>query len=383
MLKSSAKSAITVGGARDARLSWIDSARGLTILLVIYGHVVIGLFDAHLIGRTGFLGVSSNFLYTFHMPTFMFLAGLFIEQRVASGRRRFIRSILPTVVWPYFVWGTLVLLTMHFGSGVRNAAGTMTFGWSLLWTPIAWLWFLWALALYHLLTVLIPSRGTGLLLVAMMVYPIELMIPLSEFAQQLAHFLPFYALGVFLAPRILLPRTPDWTLPAAALLALGIAAYGLHRAGLPPWSVAAFPAAIAGTVLICSLSMLPPLRDNAVLIYLGRRSLPIYICHIFFLSLVRVVLVRVAGETAPAVHVPIEFAAGVAGPLALYWVASRLGVTVLAGFGKPVGKPAVERRRTWPAALATRVAQINRDAGQFVARTGTAIRTSGRRRQAS
>ncbi len=366
--------AVVIG--RDARLSWIDSARGTTILLVIYGHVVLSLINAQLITRGGVLGRSGDLLYTFHMPTFMFLAGLFIEQRVASGRRRFLRSILPTVVWPYLVWGALALLAMRFGGSVRSPVGTVEFGWPLLWTPIAWLWFLWALALYHLLTVLLPSRGTGLLLVAMMVYPVELMIPLSPFAQQLTHFLPFYALGVFLAPRILLPRTPDWTLPAAALAALLVAAYGLYHAGLGPWSVAAFPAAIAGTVFIGSLSMLAPFRDNAMLIYLGRRSLPIYVCHIFFLTLVRILLVRVAGITAPIVHVPLAFAAGVAGPLALYWIAARLGLTVLAGFGKPVGAPGTERRRTLPAGFVPRGGGVRRPAA--VTAFPAASRTSGR-----
>lgn len=382
MSRPSTNVASTVTGG-DTRLGWIDSARGVTILLVIYAHVVISLFDAHLIGRTGFFGMSSNLLYTFHMPTFMFLAGLFIEPRVAGGRRRFMRSTLPTVIWPYFFWGTLVLLTMHFGSSVRNAAGTLEFGWALLWTPIAWLWFLWALALYQLLTVLIPSRGTGLLLVAMMVFPLELLVALPPFPQQLAHFLLFYALGVFLAPRILLPRTPDWTLPVAALAALLVAAYGLYRAGIGPWQVAAFPAAIAGTVFICSLATQKPFRSNRVLIYLGRRSLPIYVCHIFFLSAVRVMLVRVCGTTSTAVHIPLEFAAAVVGPLALYWIAVRIGVTVLVGFGKPVGEPRIACNPTRPVALASLAGGVSHHAARLSTLFGLVSQTPDRRRPVS
>ena len=319
------------------RCGWLDSARGFAIILVVYAHVVISLFDAHLIGRDGFLGLSSNFMYTFHMAAFMLMAGLFVDQRLAAGRRSFLRSIVPTLVWPYLVWGSLALLAMHFGHSVRNAAGTVEFGIHLLWTPIAWLWFLWALTLYHLLAAIVPGRGIGLFVVGCILYPLDLFIELPPFVQQLTHFMLFYALGVVLAPRILALREGQhgqWA--AGAVIILISAAYALYCVGLGPWSAAALPAALAGTALIFFLAL--QTRDGGAVAFLGRRSLPIYICHMFFLAAARIILVRWFGITAAAVHVATEFTVGIAGPLVLYWMAERLHLTVAAGFGKPIGQ---------------------------------------------
>src|SRR5262249_26319087 len=71
-----------VRAAARERVQWVDAARGLAILLVVFGHAAGGLIDAS--GSDSALPLRYLFLgvYTFHMPVFFFLSGLFVEQRL-------------------------------------------------------------------------------------------------------------------------------------------------------------------------------------------------------------------------------------------------------------------------------------------------------------
>lgn len=57
------------------RIDWQDSARGFGILLVVYGHVVRGLFQSDILTSPAWARADFA-IYTFHMPLFFFLSGL-------------------------------------------------------------------------------------------------------------------------------------------------------------------------------------------------------------------------------------------------------------------------------------------------------------------
>lgn len=55
------------------RVTWIDLAKGLTILLVVFGHVIIGLFDSHVYTGTiqsQLLGMGTSHLSLSHARIF-------------------------------------------------------------------------------------------------------------------------------------------------------------------------------------------------------------------------------------------------------------------------------------------------------------------------
>jgi fucose 4-O-acetylase-like acetyltransferase len=319
------------------RLGWIDAARGLAIILVIYGHVIISSIDAGQLPPHG--GWASNvfFIYTFHMPAFMFLTGLFVQERLQRGLGKFLRPLVPTLVWPYLVWGAIALLAERLGGGLRSQVDTSAVDISLLWTPIAWLWFLWALALFHGLAAVLRGWPMALLLLGLMVAPLESVVKLAAFPHQLSHFLMFYALGVVMGPAVTrMQKPPGLLMPVAAAGATLVLALLALRSGQDYWSVAAIPAAIAGSVFLISLAMQPAVQNSRLVTFLGQRSLALYVNHIFFITATRIVLVRVFGVTRFPMILGAALAAALIGPLVVFAVASRLGVTVLAGLGKPV-----------------------------------------------
>lgn len=57
---------------------WVDYAKAIGILLVVYGHVVRGLLNGGIITENvAFHELVDSIIYTFHMPLFFFCPGCF------------------------------------------------------------------------------------------------------------------------------------------------------------------------------------------------------------------------------------------------------------------------------------------------------------------
>lgn len=82
------------------RIQWVDVAKGWGIIFVIYGHVA-----------NDFL---STWLYTFHVPLFFFLSGLFFNP--TKNPTDFCHSKVKGLLLPYVMLGIpIFLINLHFG----------------------------------------------------------------------------------------------------------------------------------------------------------------------------------------------------------------------------------------------------------------------------
>lgn len=90
----------------STRVSYIDQLKGIAILLVVLAHVV-GYNDC----RDSFLW---RFIYSFHMPLFMFISGYIaqmtfrIEDIGWINALLFIRKKFRTLLFPMVVWGVVI-----------------------------------------------------------------------------------------------------------------------------------------------------------------------------------------------------------------------------------------------------------------------------------
>lgn len=317
------------------RVEWVDAMRGIGISLVILFHVIVSLRDARLIPADGFAGYVIFTIFTFAMPVFMFLAGLFVQRRLQRGVIAFLRPIGTTIIWPYLLWGAFILIAEWLGRGVRNPVDTSAVDITLLWTPIAWLWFLWALAIYHLIAAAIGRFPFALIAAGVAALLGDSILTLPRFGHQLAHFLIFYAAAVAFGPTLIRHVLPPKVGIGAALLLLPLS-WVAAVTEPDPWSLIATGAAIAGTV--ATVAAAQALGSNKVLIFLGRRSMPLYVSHIFFITATRIAIAKMLGVTEFIVLFPICLAAGFCGPIILLRAAERLHIVTLMGFGSPVLK---------------------------------------------
>ena len=100
------------------RLEYIDVAKGISILLVVMGHVVAMCYEDFLQNRLllppkGIL--FWNFIYSFHMPLFMMVSGFVAFNPIKSYPLKEILKRVVQYIIPFIVVGTMLFL---FNDGV-------------------------------------------------------------------------------------------------------------------------------------------------------------------------------------------------------------------------------------------------------------------------
>ncbi|WP_448994879.1 acyltransferase family protein [Novosphingobium sp.] len=338
----------TVAGARSGRVAWLDTARGIGILLVVAGHALGGLIDSPL-GEGFGQGRSLFFaIYTFHMPLFMMLSGVMVSARLAKSPARFRNRLLSGIVWPYFLWSSFQLTVIAaMGSLVNQPLGDY-FGTlaSLPWHTVSQFWFLYALFLLHVLAM--GTLGTlgreGFLILCLALKPLAQIVALPEVLHLAANHALFYGIGVWLTPDGLKAIAVDRPLGfrigmvfiAVALLwlVLGVANSFDATRQLPTakaaaiaflaWRHEALPAAIAGAFAIVGLATFATGRLETVLALLGRRSMSIFVLHIMAIAGVRIVLTKALHVAEPWPVFTLACLAGVLLPLLADTVIRRL-----------------------------------------------------------
>ncbi len=341
-----------------SRISWLDAARGLGIVLVVIGHALGGLMDSpmgqgQLMFRQAFFAI-----YTFHMPLFLLLSGLLIVPRLEKGTTAFVKGLGPTIVWPYFLWSILQFTLIYMlGSVVNRPAEAY---WpvilSLPWNTVSQFWFLYALFWLHMLAViLLPRIGKeGFVLLALGLKALVLIAPLPVSVKLVCAHAFFYAVGVWLGTGgidSILLRQPRWIrgflVPILAGLAIGASLLALPDFGadipLPTasspeisnlaWRFPVMLAALLGVAATLGVASLVGGRLLDALSCLGRKTMAIFVLHVMFIAGLRIGLTRFAGIYDPVVLLILVIIAGVAGPILVERVTRRLGLNRALGFG--------------------------------------------------
>jgi fucose 4-O-acetylase-like acetyltransferase len=322
------------------RTQWVDVAKGIGIVLVVVGHALDGLLAARLVEPRGLASASYFAIYTFHMPLFFLLAGLFVPQRLANSTAGFLRDTAVRVAWPYLLWSVVQLAVIDALGNLVNQPSELD-AWrivALLWEPTSQFWFLQALLVLTLLgVVLLPRIGAfGLVAVMAVARLVEANVELPHLVALPARFGVFYALGIALGPLLLarLPAVPRPRLVGIALTALvawAVAAAGARVLGQSHWSLAALPAAVLGTIAVVALATLP--RAAAFWIELGRASMAIFLLHVLFVAGARIGLHKGLGIEQPLVILLVACTLGIAAPLLVRALVARAGLGRVTGLG--------------------------------------------------
>lgn len=334
------------------RLDWPDAAKGIGILLVVAGHVLGGIIDSAL--DIGTLPLREIFvaIYTFHMPLFFLLSGLFVPARLQRDPNGFLRSIWRNIYYPYLLW-SFIQFTVMYAAGRWTNAPPAPYLETVLRIPfssLAQFWFLLVLAGLHLaMFVLLPRAGAmALMLAGLTLRSVSMIFVPISIPQVTLDFFFFYALGVLLGPdgvrqvvrpdqrgravigvmaalgllimtvQVMIARTPDTLFYQDAPR---LAASLLGRVG---WGHVGLGAALAmiAAVIVVADTVRGPIRH--ALLYLGRLSMPIYVLHVIFVAGARIAMVKVLNLTNVAVLLPLLLVIGIAGPVITQTILQRL-----------------------------------------------------------
>ena len=338
--------AVSPRDSAQSRDQSLDIARGFGILLVVLGHVLDGLI------ASGFFPVYAQWpsltvyvIYLFHMPLFFVISGY-----LASGRHRpagvTIKRLIPTIVYPYFLWSVLEGLMLIYLTRYTNNHVSFSILYRIPWVPIVPYWFLYALFCCHLLYLVVrrfPHRVQLAIAVALFFLPVFsqgliIWAHLIIFPETVRGFL-YFIIGVISVAQV--KQFGRWTAITTTVLFILFATifYQSQLEGVLGM-VAQLPAAFAGIAATLAWSSMLASRGDwiaRVLAFWGRYSMSIYVMHIFITAASRIALQRLgltkwylAGPGAGALAVFVELAAatilGVLVPLAVNRIISQLNL---------------------------------------------------------
>ncbi|WP_028239283.1 acyltransferase family protein [Stutzerimonas azotifigens] len=333
---------------------WVDYAKAIGIILVVYGHVARGVFNAGLPMDEGRYRLVDSIIYSFHMPLFFFLSGLFFyDSLVKRGRGGLIVNKVDTIVYPFIVWSLLQGLFEVVLSNYTNGQVTLAQVFSLLWEPRAQFWFLYALFFVFVLCALVYARADRrfflpLVGVFAVLYVFKEPLTVDTISRFLLANTVFFALGIWFneIKAFFLARAAELTLLFGALFVVG--QYLFHITFGLNYEVGGVPVLALATVGIfftIALSMwLGRMRLDALL-FIGASSMTIYLMHILAGSGVRVILGKFLGIDSIAVHLIVGTLIGIAGPLIAQLVIQRYNLSFLLSPPKPMSATRLSMRR--------------------------------------
>src|SRR5437763_1326877 len=111
---------------QKSRLEWIDYLRGIAIILIVYRHVLIGIQRGHIQVPQALVDANMIF-YSFRMPLFFILSGIFISKSLAKkSLSQLIGSKFNLLLYPYLIWSFLQLTLQIFFSPLINSDRTFS-----------------------------------------------------------------------------------------------------------------------------------------------------------------------------------------------------------------------------------------------------------------
>ncbi len=325
-----------------SRVSWVDLAKGLGIFLVVFGHTLGGLIDSGAL-QNSLWSQSVRGIYTFHMPLFFFLAGLFVKQ---SARRPFDEYFLnkaSVIIYPYFLWSILEGTAQVLASRLTNNQLTFYSLLKILYIPIDQFWFLYAIFLMYLVYWLVNYRSvsnTSFLLFAAALYAIEASgfdVSRWDVLHSFCSFLIYFALGAMAAQTSVLTILTRFAGPR--LLSIAIVGYGVVAAAVAA-NLSELPffhavLAMTGTIATIALAMLlagSPLASStlsSVVKTMGFYSLEIYVAHTIFAAATRIALQKGFGYSGPILQIVLGTAVGISIPIILAVWGPKVGLPYL------------------------------------------------------
>jgi fucose 4-O-acetylase-like acetyltransferase len=273
------------------RSNLVDIVKGIAIILVTMGHTAQGM-----VHRGWWDNPSASFfralIYSFHMPAFFFVAGLFLQGSIERrGKRDFTVEKAKSILYPYLLF-TVIYTAVRPLIG-RFEMSSDPFQWQSFLIKLAdgdASWFLFALFfcfMLALLTISLPDWSRFLLAVAIGLTP-GFGPPLTN---QVLHEFCFLVAGMWFGNRI---YRMEFIPPIAA--AYGFALLATFQTVIiylfgpaNRWSYIGLGlTGTAGLLLIASL--LEKYRTGDALNWIGRASLAIFLLSAFAQGGTRVVL---------------------------------------------------------------------------------------------
>ena len=306
------------------RVDWVDTAKGICIVMVVMMHSVLGVEAAA--GRHGWMHPIVEFAKPFRMPDFFLISGLFLARVIDRDWRTYFDRKVVHFAYFYVLW-----MVIQFAFKAPGFAADM--GWAKVGVlflqsfiePFGTLWFIYLLPVFFVVTKLTRTISPVVVWSAAAALEMTHMSTgwtvIDEFA---ARFVYFYS-GYIFAEQIFALADRVRARPLIAMAGLCVWAFVnamLVFADLGDWPVFSLALGFAGAMaIIATATLLTLVSWQGVLRYLGEHSIVVYLAFFLPMAITRVALLKTGimpdiGSMSLTVTIM-----GVAGAVAIWWAA--------------------------------------------------------------
>ena len=317
----------------NERLSWVDTAKGMSIILVVMMYSVFNVGqDAEGVGLFHYI---IGFATPFRMPEFFLISGLFLDQVLARNWKAYADRRVVHYFYFYALWA-VIHIVLKVG---LMSADPVTAASYLLWAivePYGVLWFIYLLAAFSLVTKVFyelqaPRWIVFAIAAAFQMSPVHTG---SYLVDQFAEYFVYFYAGYMFAPWIF--RLVDLALSHIGVALAALALYAAVNAAAvfsPGYAVlpghiqmgyAALPGlhlilALIGSLALCvTAALLSRLPMMGWLRWLGEKSIVVYLVFVLPMSFARIVLGKLGFITDVTLVSLIVMVTAILASIALY-----------------------------------------------------------------
>jgi len=347
---------------KEKRWKWIDYDKGISIILVGFGHC-LSVLKGHVdLDAYPVFNYVATFLYGFRMPLFFIISGIFISSGLKrKGYNGYVTNRADTILYPLMIWGAIQITLELFTARISNNTVTPASYLYLLIDPrqTGHFWYLNALfcigAIYATMKSLLKMKpqaqvGLGLILYCFSAY-IHVNNLQAGFLTDVCEFYLFFSLGDLISNVLLteqnVKRFSSLKLffPLAVIFVIiqyqfakinlhgGVEGINYVEHKMPFFFL--FEALFGCTISINFSFLLQKYNALKFLRVIGFHSLYIYCMQIIMVTVARVILINVLKvHYVPAIII-LVWIAGVIIPIFVYNICLKLNMWWLFTFRNP------------------------------------------------
>lgn len=323
---------------RVQRIEWLDAAKGVTMLLVVLGHITNGYLTAKQFKEWSSLICGVHYwIYSFHMPLFMVLSGYVFYRAYCVNReqkKRRYRMQMMNIALLYFIFGLLKWVSQTLLVQFVAIPVTLEDLLYLAISPLEELWYLYVLFFLYLLAYGLEKiqinenvKLVGILCLSYIGTSISWThrFPLDR----ILYYLLYFYLGISFAKRKDIPWRKGW--PLYAISAVLSTFWILQHGDIRKVPVLRIAAALSLSLLFLGVMIKGSEKANKescvqrACCFLGQYSLEIYVFHCYVIAAGRAFLPKM-GMKNLFINVPILFVFGTFLPLAGAMVLKKAGI---------------------------------------------------------
>ncbi len=326
--------------ADGKRLNWIDTAKGISIILVVM------MYSANSVGKdTGdisYLRYIIGFATPFRMPEFFLISGLFLSQVIARPWNKFTDRRAVHYFYFYALWMLIHIGTKMVLGGLAPMEALSTVAISIV-EPYGVLWFIYMLGVFSLAAKILWDLRVP----HWVALPIALVLQMltvktgSYAVNQFAEYFVYFYLGYVAAPQIF--RFVAWIEDHKSIALMGLVGWALVNGALvfsPGFEItpfhtemglAALPglhfalAVAGGMAILTAAALLAPYASMNWLTWVGAHSIVIYLSFALPMSIVRVALIKLDLISNPHILSSVVFLVSMIAPVVLYFIIKTTG----------------------------------------------------------